>query len=63
MREDRIEAALQRITVAAGRIDTAAAKLQDAPGSAASSDNSTISRSAVATALAELDSLLEALQR
>ena len=64
MEHEQIGAALKRIAVATGRIDAAAARLREQVVSAEMEAKAgPPARNAVTAALAELDTLLEQLQR
>jgi ABC-type transporter Mla subunit MlaD len=64
MEHEQIGTALKRIADATGRLDAAAARLRDQFASVDSPAHAALpSRDAVTAALAELDALLEQLQR
>lgn len=63
MEHEQIGAVLKRIADATGRIDAAAARLRGQVASTAASGGAAPTRDAVAAALAELDALLEQLER
>ena len=63
MKNERIDTAMIRLANAAGRIDVAAAKLRQPASDDVPRKPAATTREAVAGALADLDALLEQLQR